>query len=142
MTLDISCSLAAVNYTISKLSYRHLRQTKSDIDTKITFDVTDETRLLKPDLKVTIHKLMNDTRLDVVGLMEQNKAIKEKIGFQISESNSLWENIDAGKYPLEQLLEWGLITGIAVLLILLGICLLYTSPSPRDLSTSRMPSSA
>ena len=25
---------------------------------------------------------------------------------------------------------------------LLGICLLYTSPSPRDLSTSRMPSSA
>ena len=25
---------------------------------------------------------------------------------------------------------------------LVGICLLYTSPSPRDLSTSRMPSSA
>ena len=25
---------------------------------------------------------------------------------------------------------------------LTGICLLYTSPSPRDLSTSRMPSSA
>ena len=25
---------------------------------------------------------------------------------------------------------------------LFGICLLYTSPSPRDLSTSRMPSSA
>ena len=24
----------------------------------------------------------------------------------------------------------------------LGVCLLYTSPSPRDLSTSRMPSSA
>ena len=24
----------------------------------------------------------------------------------------------------------------------LGLCLLYTSPSPRDLSTSRMPSSA
>ena len=27
-------------------------------------------------------------------------------------------------------------------LALMGICLLYTSPSPRDLSTSRMPSSA
>ena len=25
---------------------------------------------------------------------------------------------------------------------LIGLCLLYTSPSPRDLSTSRMPSSA
>ena len=28
------------------------------------------------------------------------------------------------------------------LLVLIGGCLLYTSPSPRDLSTSRMPSSA
>ena len=28
------------------------------------------------------------------------------------------------------------------LLRLIGVCLLYTSPSPRDLSTSRMPSSA
>ena len=26
--------------------------------------------------------------------------------------------------------------------VLSGVCLLYTSPSPRDLSTSRMPSSA
>ena len=33
---------------------------------------------------------------------------------------------------------WGFIFGWAQLLI----CLLYTSPSPRDLSTSRMPSSA
>ena len=30
----------------------------------------------------------------------------------------------------------------AGLLPLFNICLLYTSPSPRDLSTSRMPSSA
>ena len=31
---------------------------------------------------------------------------------------------------------------LGALLLPLGICLLYTSPSPRDLSTSRMPSSA
>ena len=35
---------------------------------------------------------------------------------------------------------WILMTLIC--LVLFGICLLYTSPSPRDLSTSRMPSSA
>ena len=34
-------------------------------------------------------------------------------------------------------ITWGLITAI-----FLQTCLLYTSPSPRDLSTSRMPSSA
>ena len=32
--------------------------------------------------------------------------------------------------------------GIAMLLVLAYTCLLYTSPSPRDLSGSRMPSSA
>ena len=31
---------------------------------------------------------------------------------------------------------------VATLIKKYGICLLYTSPSPRDLSTSRMPSSA
>ena len=35
----------------------------------------------------------------------------------------------------------GLKNNIAII-AQLGICLLYTSPSPRDLSTSRMPSSA
>ena len=34
------------------------------------------------------------------------------------------------------------ISGTNVLLALENTCLLYTSPSPRDLSTSRMPSSA
>ena len=35
-----------------------------------------------------------------------------------------------------------IIAGTSFLLLLYHICLLYTSPSPRDLSTSRMPSSA
>ena len=34
--------------------------------------------------------------------------------------------------------EWGFVAASG----LLHVCLLYTSPSPRDLSTSRMPSSA
>ena len=43
----------------------------------------------------------------------------------------------------------GMLTGVIFFLSLvtmipfaIGPCLLYTSPSPRDLSTSRMPSSA
>ena len=35
-----------------------------------------------------------------------------------------------------------LVVYVAVIFVLVVICLLYTSPSPRDLSTSRMPSSA
>ena len=36
----------------------------------------------------------------------------------------------------------GVFAGGIIILFRLLICLLYTSPSPRDLSTSRMPSSA
>ena len=39
---------------------------------------------------------------------------------------------------LTGLAGWGATAGFG----LFWICLLYTSPSPRDLSTSRMPSSA
>ena len=49
---------------------------------------------------------------------------------------------NTGRIPL-----WlvGLVGGLAVITMLslfIYGCLLYTSPSPRDLSTSRMPSSA
>ena len=40
------------------------------------------------------------------------------------------------------LIQDGAVAGVGVGLDLTKSCLLYTSPSPRDLSTSRMPSSA
>ena len=36
---------------------------------------------------------------------------------------------------IREIAAWGILDGVTT-------CLLYTSPSPRDLSTSRMPSSA
>ena len=36
----------------------------------------------------------------------------------------------------------GLQTGLTIHIVLVGVCLLYTSPSPRDMRRSRMPSSA
>ena len=39
--------------------------------------------------------------------------------------------------------KWQLYTAIGIAsVIVIGACLLYTSPSPRDGATSRMPSSA
>ena len=38
--------------------------------------------------------------------------------------------------------DWKLVDGIDLIVHIFNPCLLYTSPSPRDLSTSRMPSSA
>ena len=49
-----------------------------------------------------------------------------------------WNELVVDTHKLVQRLHKGLVVGDKVL----KDCLLYTSPSPRDLSTSRMPSSA
>ena len=55
------------------------------------------------------------------------------------EGVTLYESLLNGESNIEQIKKFG---GLIRQLHELGICLLYTSPSPRDLSTSRMPSSA
>ena len=61
---------------------------------------------------------------DGIGLAAA-KSIAKK-GYHVS---LVGRNPDKGKKALEAIIEY-------------SGCLLYTSPSPRDLSTSRMPSSA
>ena len=53
-------------------------------------------------------------------------------------------DVETPRRAMGDLLGHGVRFGVAgdVLVAGEGICLLYTSPSPRDLSTSRMPSSA
>ena len=48
----------------------------------------------------------------------------------------------AGEIRSQTFLLAILVEGAAILLGLLSLCLLYTSPSPRDRTRSRMPSSA
>ena len=60
-------------------------------------------------------------------------------------SNSQQESSDLFQAALEQAMQDGLIQDAVIAQSekeRANICLLYTSPSPRDLSTSRMPSSA
>ena len=47
-----------------------------------------------------------------------------------------------GKWLYHEILEPGVLVHVAESGDKVYTCLLYTSPSPRDLSTSRMPSSA
>ena len=49
---------------------------------------------------------------------------------------------DPGRVPFSVSTADGLVFDFSVFALFLEPCLLYTSPSPRDLSTSRMPSSA
>ena len=65
---------------------------------------------------------------------------KPKKGNRLGGSASHQEKILANM--ASQLFEHGAITTTEAKAKSLRPCLLYTSPSPRDLSTSRMPSSA
>ena len=65
-----------------------------------------------------------------------NEPVDWQLGFQKSASKSMSDIVWFHDYMLLPI-----ITAITVFVLFL-FCLLYTSPSPRDLSTSRMPSSA
>ena len=65
------------------------------------------------------------------------------IDLVLAGDNAIIIGMVASKFPPDQrkkVIFWGI--GGAVILRIILTCLLYTSPSPRDLSTSRMPSSA
>ena len=61
-------------------------------------------------------------------LLEDNKTLV-KVDKEVSALNEIKDGVKSGAFSLRGAVE-------------ILDCLLYTSPSPRDLSTSRMPSSA
>ena len=60
----------------------------------------------------------------------------------VSEAYTNWSGGDANEQACLLNMKTQLYAALLDHLLESGSCLLYTSPSPRDLSTSRMPSSA
>ena len=77
---------------------------------------------------------MTDQQNHLKQVLEQQKTLVA----EINELNSAVESKKSMALKLQGVLEYLQQLGIE----LPKDCLLYTSPSPRDLSTSRMPSSA
>ena len=76
-----------------------------------------------------------------------NNLVRVLSNLQTEHSNSLVTSVDSATLRASDSLRVGLTTGLitAALLFLIALittCLLYTSPSPRDATLSRMPSSA
>ena len=87
--------------------------------------------------------------LKVVIASSENDSNKVLVMSELSQrlhQTDLEEAIEINKEGMQLAEQIGYASGVSAALNLLGIeyyfCLLYTSPSPRDLSTSRMPSSA
>ena len=98
--------------------------------------------ILNNDARKLIKKRLDEIKLDRKDLFEEQSFELSKI-LNDNEINaeihgrektpfSIWRKVQKKRVSLEQITD----------IIGFRICLLYTSPSPRDLSTSRMPSSA
>ena len=82
---------------------------------------------------------LNEFNLTEIEYTEKDTKIK------VSKSNPTSSNQAVNVAASTQVLDAAkssVISGTEVKSPIIGTCLLYTSPSPRDLSTSRMPSSA
>ena len=77
-----------------------------------------------------------DNFLAHILVVDDDDGIRSLVKKFLNENNYLVTTADSPEDAINK------ITVIKFDLIVLDICLLYTSPSPRDLSTSRMPSSA
>ena len=85
------------------------------------------------------------TGVQTFGGTRQNYSLKEAMKIEKALGKGSFSTVTRGaknplaKAPINPNIKVGeLMPSVAGF----GICLLYTSPSPRDLSTSRMPSSA
>ena len=88
----------------------------------------DWAEMIQLDENKRLKQVRFSPRLDFVPLMD-----KEKLELYYAARNKISEMYNSKKFRIEFKLKPG---------DLLMICLLYTSPSPRDQLTSRMPSSA
>ena len=84
--------------------------------------------------KAVLNSIENPTKInmDLVNAQQARRVLDRLVGFEISPI--LWKKIKRG-------LSAGRVQSVAVKFVV-DSCLLYTSPSPRDVEETRMPSSA
>ena len=119
------------------------------------FDVTELENVKEDSMISKLFKNVGNTvaklfqKYDTMGYeVEKVYVLLKKYEADIKESNAHLKKLYDGNLHYYQLLEKYIVAGELALeevdhyLAVMSHCLLYTSPSPRDLSTSRMPSSA
>ena len=100
--------------------FENLQMGGNNLPTKVLNERIEEALAMFPDLKTRIHDLAASLSGGERQMLAISRALISKPKFLLLDEPT------AALSPLYQS----------------QICLLYTSPSPRDLSTSRMPSSA
>jgi hypothetical protein len=116
--LNIHCSLEADKFLISKLTFRHMMDAENHYAIS-GLEFTSEKDLLLRDPKYEISKLAFETNETLESIIDDNQAFNETLNDFIRKSDRTWETLNAGAYPLEQILLWTMCgTNLLLLLIL------------------------
>jgi hypothetical protein len=118
VTLNIHCSLEADNFMISRLTFRHMMEVSESIN-ESKFSIHPETDLLTSDPNLELSKLVSATNDSLEAIIEDNQAFNLSLNDFIVKTDRQWETLNAGAYPLEQILLWlacGLNTILAITL--------------------------
>ena len=112
---------------------------EKDGDSSMSISFTGKTRYQDEQQKLALSASFNTSKSKDSG--EPLSIDTEKGSAEIRYDTSIGSNLDLfalSNYQFNGTND----AGVNTVLGNIGVCLLYTSPSPRDLSTSRMPSSA
>ena len=111
LTLNIHCELDTVNFHISKLSYRQLREVEYDHESvKVNFDLEHEAVNSEKISNLDIHDILNETMDNVNILIERNKNMKFLMEAQSEASEGRFEQIGETSYPWDMIVAWVLIS--------------------------------
>ena len=117
-TLNVHCSLESNSFIISRLTFRHMMEV-SESASESTFNLHPETDLLTSDPNLELSKLVSATNDSLEAIIEDNQAFNLSLNDFIVKTDRQWETLNAGAYPLEQILLWsacGLNTILAIIL--------------------------
>ena len=132
-------SIANFYYQILKLNNKKVASigTLGVKSNKINFNLLNTT--IDPLQLGQILKKLKDQRIDNVIMEASSHGLKQNRLDGLKFSSGIFTNLSQDHLDYHKNLKNYL---KAKLYLFENLCLLYTSPSPRDLSTSRMPSSA
>jgi hypothetical protein len=122
-TLNIHCSLKSDRFIVSKLTFRHMMeatQTNSFAD----FKISSEKDLLFSDPKYDFNQMVRRTNESLESMITENENFNITLNDFINKSDRQWETLNAGAYPLEQILLWSACTFNLILALFLAVYLI------------------
>ena len=122
ISLSMHCDLISESFHISKISFRHLAEHKSQTSDGAKFKVLVDMKALSNKIKLPLASIDESEEENLENIIRNNKQINYDIKNQRAHSDSLWAAVTGGDYEVEQMITWMAIA-LSLLMALFSLCL-------------------